>query len=135
MKNCINPGCLGLETRATNGVPKVLKRTRNFLVLFVMGFFSGSSMLLVMIVAVCFGFGFGLIEWIIAAGSLGTKMFMCFKAMMKHIMMMPVLVLFVFKFHKFDFESKSQDCCCFIFYLVLLWNTIVDSQNVNKVHV
>ena len=49
-----------------------------------------------------------MIEWIIAAGSLGIKMFMCFKAMMKHIMMMHVLFLFVFKFHKFDFESESK---------------------------
>ncbi|GJS73994.1 RNA-directed DNA polymerase, eukaryota [Tanacetum coccineum] len=66
-----------------------------------------SSMLMVMIVAVCFGLGFGLINGFRVAGSFGTKMYMCLKAMMK--LMLLVLVLFVFKFYKFKYEVMMSN--------------------------
>lgn len=76
-------------------------------------------MLLVMIVADCFGFGFGLIEWLIDAGSLDTTMLLIyFKAMM-----MPVLLLIVFEFLVFEFESKIAvvTFSVWLCFGILLW--------------
>nr|GEV25879.1 retrotransposon ribonuclease H [Tanacetum cinerariifolium] len=62
-------------------------------------------MLMVMIVAVYFGFGFGLIDAFSVVGSFGTIMYVGLKAMMKNILMLLVLALFDFKFHELEYEA------------------------------